>query len=112
VSASVRGPDGGLIAAPDPFTTSHRILIVGLAERHRLPAIYGLQPFVKEGGLISYGPDALDIVRRSASYVDRVLRGERSGELSVVRPLSLKAIRFNASRPARFAGANVSLPLS
>ena len=55
--------------------------------------------------MISYGPDALDIVRRSASYVDRVLRGERPGELPVVRPLSLKAIRFNASRPARFAGA-------
>jgi putative tryptophan/tyrosine transport system substrate-binding protein len=86
VSASAREPGGGLIAAPDPFINSHRALIVGLAERHRLPAIYGFQHFVKEGGLISYGPDTLDIVRRSASYVDRVLRGERPGELPVQAP--------------------------
>jgi putative tryptophan/tyrosine transport system substrate-binding protein len=86
VSASAREPDGGLIAAPDPFINSHRALIVRLAERHRLPAIYGFQHFVKEGGLISYGPDTLDIVRRSASYVDRVLRGERPGELPVQAP--------------------------
>jgi putative ABC transport system substrate-binding protein len=86
VSASAREPDGGLIAAPDPFVNSHRALIVGLAERHRLPAIYGFPHFVKEGGLISYGPDTLDIVRRSASYVDRVLRGENPGELPVQAP--------------------------
>jgi putative ABC transport system substrate-binding protein len=59
---------------------------VGLAERHRLPVIYGIQHFVRDGGLISYGPDTLDIVRRSASYVDRVLRGERPGELPVQAP--------------------------
>jgi putative tryptophan/tyrosine transport system substrate-binding protein len=86
VSAFAREPDGGLIAAPDPFVNSHRALIVGLAERYRLPAIYGFQHFVKEGGLISYGPDTLDIVRRSASYVDRVLRGEKPGELPVQAP--------------------------
>jgi putative tryptophan/tyrosine transport system substrate-binding protein len=86
VSASAREPEGGLIAAPDLFINSHRALIVGLAERHRLPAIYGFQHFVKEGGLISYGPDTLDIVRRSASYVDRVLKGERPGELPVQAP--------------------------
>jgi putative tryptophan/tyrosine transport system substrate-binding protein len=86
VSASAREPDGGLIAAPDPFINSHRALIVGLAERHRLPAIYGFQHFVKEGGLISYGPDTVDIVRRSASYVDRVLKGEPPGELPVQAP--------------------------
>jgi putative ABC transport system substrate-binding protein len=86
VSASAREPDGGLIAAPDPFINSRRALIMGLAERHRLPAIYGFQHFVKEGGLISYGPDTVDIVRRSASYVDRVLRGEKPGELPVQAP--------------------------
>jgi putative tryptophan/tyrosine transport system substrate-binding protein len=86
VSTSARESDGGLIAAPDPFINSHRTLVVGLAERYRLPAIYGFQHFVKEGGLISYGPDTLDIVRRSASYVDRVLRGERPGELPVQGP--------------------------
>jgi putative ABC transport system substrate-binding protein len=86
VSAFAREPDGGLIAAPDPFVKSHRALIVRLAERRRLPVIYGFQHFVKEGGLISYGSDTLDIVRRSASYVDRVLRGEKPGELPVQAP--------------------------
>jgi putative tryptophan/tyrosine transport system substrate-binding protein len=61
-------------------------LVIALAERHRLPVIYGVQYFVREGGLISYGPDTLDIVRRSASYVDRVLRGQRPGELPVQAP--------------------------
>jgi putative tryptophan/tyrosine transport system substrate-binding protein len=86
VSAFAREPDGDLIVAPDPFINTHRAVVVGLAERHRLPVIYGFQLFVKEGGLISYGPDTLDIVRRSASYVDRVLKGERPGELPVQAP--------------------------
>src|SRR5258708_38321367 len=85
-SAFAREPGGGLIVAPDPFTNTHRALVIALAERHRLPVIYGVQYFVREGGLISYGPDTLDIVRRSASYVDRVLRGERPGELPVQAP--------------------------
>jgi putative ABC transport system substrate-binding protein len=57
-----------------------------LAERHRLPVIYGFQRFVREGGLIAYGPDTLDIVRRSASYVDRILRSEKPGDLPVQAP--------------------------
>jgi putative ABC transport system substrate-binding protein len=85
-SAFAREPGCGLIAAPDPFINTHRALVMALAERHRLPVIYGFQQFVREGGLISYGPDTLDIVRRSASYVDRVLRGERPGELPVQAP--------------------------
>ena len=66
--------------------STHRAIVIALAERLRLPAFYGVRHFVKEGGLISYGPDSLDIVRRSASYVDRVLRGERPGELPVQAP--------------------------
>ena len=85
-SAFAREPGGGLIAAPDPFINTRRALVIALAERHRLPVIYGVQYFVREGGLISYGPDTLDMVRRSASYVDRVLRGERPGELPVQAP--------------------------
>jgi len=61
-------------------------LIMSLAERHRLPAIYGFRRFVTEGGLISYGPDSIDIVRRSASYVDRILRGEKPADLPVQAP--------------------------
>jgi putative ABC transport system substrate-binding protein len=75
-----------LIAAADPFISAHRALIVTLAERYRLPVIYGFQRFVREGGLIAYGPDTLDIVRRSASYVDRILRGEKPGDLPVQAP--------------------------
>jgi putative ABC transport system substrate-binding protein len=86
VSRFAREPGGGLIAAPDPFITTYRTLVLALAERHRLPVIYAAHLFVREGGLISYGPDTLDIVRRSASYVDRVLRGERPGELPVQAP--------------------------
>ena len=86
VSAFAREPDGGLIVAPDPFMNTHRAIMIVLAERHRLPAFYGLRNFVRDGGLISYGPDTLDIVRRSASYVDRVLKGERPGELPVQAP--------------------------
>jgi putative ABC transport system substrate-binding protein len=86
VSAFAREPGGGLIAAPDPFINTRRALVIALAERYQLPVIYGARYFVKEGGLISYGPDTLDIVRRSASYVDRVLRAERPGELPVQAP--------------------------
>jgi putative ABC transport system substrate-binding protein len=85
-SAFAREPGGGLIAAPDPFINTRRALVIALAERHRLPVIYGVRYFVREGGLISYGPDTLDMVRRSASYVDRVLRGKRPGELPVQAP--------------------------
>jgi putative tryptophan/tyrosine transport system substrate-binding protein len=85
-SAFAREPGGGLIAAPDPFINTRRTLVIALAERLRLPAIYGVRYFAKEGGLISYGPDTLDMVRRSASYIDRVLRGERPGELPVQAP--------------------------
>jgi putative tryptophan/tyrosine transport system substrate-binding protein len=86
VSAFSREPGGGLMVAPDPFMNVHRASIIALAERHRLPVIYGNPFFPRDGGLISYGPDTLDIVRRSASYVDRVLRGERPGELPVQAP--------------------------
>jgi putative ABC transport system substrate-binding protein len=57
-----------------------------LAERHRVPAIYGLRQFITEGALITYGPDSIDIVRRSASYVDRILKGEKPGDLPVQAP--------------------------
>jgi putative tryptophan/tyrosine transport system substrate-binding protein len=109
VSASAREPDGGLIAAPDPFINSHRALVVGLAERYRLPAIYGVRYFATEGGLISYGPDTLDIVRRSASYVDRVLRGERPGELPVQAPAKYELL-INL-KTAKALGLTVSTEL-
>jgi len=86
VAILTRDPAGGLIAAPDPFINTRRGLIMRLAMRHRLPAIYGFRHFVLEGALMSYGPDTADIVRRSASYVDRILKGEKPGDLPVQAP--------------------------
>src|SRR5262249_31885179 len=79
-------PGGGLILPPEPFTVTHYKLITALAERHRLPAIYAYRSFVEEGGLMSYGPDPYDIFRRAASYVDRILRGEKPSDLPVQQP--------------------------
>src|SRR5262249_29881398 len=109
VSTSAREPGGGLIAAPDPFINTHRALVMALAERHRLPVIYGFQHFVREGGLISYGPDTLDIVRRSASYIDRILRGQRPGELPVQAPTKYELL-INL-KTARTLGLTVSRTL-
>jgi putative ABC transport system substrate-binding protein len=86
ITALAREPGGGLIAAPDVFINNHRRAIMTLSERHRLPAIYGFRQFVTEGALISYGPDSADIVRRSAGYVDRILKGERPADLPVQAP--------------------------
>jgi putative ABC transport system substrate-binding protein len=65
---------------------------MALAERHRLPAIYGFRQFVTEGALISYGPDTVDIVRRSASYVDRILKGEKTADLPVQAPTKYELV--------------------
>jgi putative tryptophan/tyrosine transport system substrate-binding protein len=86
VAALAREPGGGLIAAPDPFINTRRGLIMALANRNRLPAIYGFRHYVTEGALMSYGPDTADIVRRSASYVDRILKGEKPADLPVQAP--------------------------
>jgi putative tryptophan/tyrosine transport system substrate-binding protein len=86
VTRFAREPAGGLIAAPDPFINTRRELIMRVAERHRLPTLFGFRQHVKEGGLLSYGPDSLDIVRRSASYVDRILKGEKPANLPVQAP--------------------------
>jgi putative tryptophan/tyrosine transport system substrate-binding protein len=86
ITAFAREPAGGLIAAGDPFINSQRDLIVALAERHRLPTLFAFRQHAKDGGLMSYGPDSVDIVRRSASYVDRILRGEKPADLPVQAP--------------------------
>jgi putative ABC transport system substrate-binding protein len=67
-------------------------MIVNLAEKHSLPAIFGFRPFVLAGGLMSYGPDDLDIVRRSAAYVDRILKGEQAGDLPVQAPTKFQFV--------------------
>jgi putative ABC transport system substrate-binding protein len=87
-----RNQGGGLISAGDPFTVAHRALIIRLAERHRIPAIYQFRQFAAEGGLMSYGPDTHDIFRRSASYVDRVLKGEKPADLPAQAPTKFELV--------------------
>jgi len=86
VSAFAREPDGGLVVTASAASLVYRDLIVGLAARHRLPATYAYRSFPGGGGLISYGPDIAGLYRRAAAYVDRILRGERPGDLPVVPP--------------------------
>jgi putative tryptophan/tyrosine transport system substrate-binding protein len=78
--------NGGLITLGSPVTLAHRELIIRLAARHRLPGIYTTRYFVEDGGLMSYGPDRVDLYQRAAGYVDRILKGEKPGDLPVQAP--------------------------
>ncbi len=86
VAELAREPGGGLVVLPDAFTNTHRTLIFELAMRYRLPAVYTFGHFAVEGGLIAYGVNIVDLYRRSASYVDRILKGERAGDLPIQAP--------------------------
>ena len=86
VAVFARSPNGGLIATASSRVRQHRELIVALAARHRLPAVYYERVFVDAGGLISYGPDYVDQFRRAAGYVDRILKGEKPADLPVQAP--------------------------
>jgi hypothetical protein len=101
-----------LILAPDAYLNTRRQLIMALAERLRLPAIYGFREFVREGALISYGPDTSDIVRRSASYVDRILKGEKPADLPIQAPnkfeLVIRPVRMAEWAPRRFVLATAA----
>jgi putative tryptophan/tyrosine transport system substrate-binding protein len=83
VAAFARGSNGGLIVTSSTLAQIHRELIITLAARHRLPAVYAYRFFITDGGLISYGPDTIDPLRRAAGYVDRILRGEKPADLPV-----------------------------
>jgi putative ABC transport system substrate-binding protein len=87
-----RSPNGGLIVLPDITAVRNRDLIVGLTARHRLPAIYPFRHFVPGGGLMSYGVDPLDLYRRAASYIDRILRGANPGDLPVQAPTKFQLV--------------------
>jgi putative ABC transport system substrate-binding protein len=86
VTAFARSPNGGLIVTGSALANIHRNLIITLAARHRLPAVYFERFFVTAGGLISYGPDFLDQYRRAAAYIDRILKGEQPADLPVQAP--------------------------
>jgi len=83
IGAFSRESNGGLILPPGPLQAVHRELIVKLAARHRLPAVYPWRYMVADGGLMSYGPDVIDMYRRAATYVDRILKGEKPADLPI-----------------------------
>ncbi|MEA2793581.1 MAG: hypothetical protein QOI87_961 [Bradyrhizobium sp.] len=92
VTAFARSGNGGLIMTASPLATRHRDLIITLAARHKLPAIYAGRWFVTDGGLLSYGPDYVDQFRRAAGYVDRILKGEKPADLPVQAPTKYETV--------------------
>jgi putative ABC transport system substrate-binding protein len=100
-----RAPGGGLVVMIDNFMGAHRAPIILLAARDNIPAVYAQSFFAKEGGLLSYGPDIVDIFRRSASYVDRILRGAQPTDLPVQLPTKFEmAVNL---KTAKALGLNV-----
>ena len=92
VAALARKPGGSLIIMPDAFNTVHRQLIILLTARHLLPAIYPYRYQAVEGGLLSYGVDTVDLMRRAAPYVDRILKGEKPADLPVQAPVKFELV--------------------
>ena len=92
IDAFAAEPDGGLLFLPDNTIFSYRETIFALAVQHRLPAIFPSSPFARGGGLISYGPDPVELYRRAATYVDRVLRGAKVSELPVQFPTKFELV--------------------
>jgi putative ABC transport system substrate-binding protein len=91
VIALGREPGGGLVVMPDTFTLAHRASIISAA-RNNVPAVYSLSAFARDGGLLSYGADRVDLFRRAASYVDRILRGAKPGDLPVQFPTKFELV--------------------
>ena len=105
IGSFASAPNGGLVVIPDIAALVHRDLIIALAARHRLPAVYNSRIFVAAGGLMSYGNDFVDMFRQAASYVDRILRGDKPADLPVQA-----AIRFETLvnlKTARALGVTV-----
>jgi putative tryptophan/tyrosine transport system substrate-binding protein len=92
IAAFARSPNGGMILTGSALAVFHRDLIVTLAARHKLPAVYYERLFVAGGGLISYGPNSIDPHRRAAGYVDRILRGEKAADLPVQAPTKYELV--------------------
>ena len=92
IAAFARTGNGGLVVTPSPLAFAHRDLIISLAARHNLPAVYFTRTFVAAGGLACYGPDNLDQYRRAAGYVDRILKGEKPGDLPVQAPTKYELV--------------------
>jgi putative ABC transport system substrate-binding protein len=99
IATFLRGGNGGLIVTTGTQAIRHRDLIIALASRHRLPAVYPYRFFVTGGGLMCYGPDPTDSYRRAAGYVDRILKGEKPADLAVQQPTKFElVINLNTAR--------------
>jgi putative ABC transport system substrate-binding protein len=109
VTALGRELGGGLIVMPDSFNIVHRDRIIALAARYKLPAIYPYRYAIREGGLISYGVDQVDLFRRTAAYIDRILRGTKPAELPVQAPVKFE-LAINL-KTAKALGLTVPLTL-
>jgi putative ABC transport system substrate-binding protein len=109
ITLFAQGSNGGLIVTGSPWAVGHRKLIIELAARYQLPAIYYSTRFVADGGLISYGPDFVDQFRLAAGYVDRILKGEKPAELPVQNPAKFE-LPINL-KTAKSLGLSVSPPL-
>ena len=109
IAAQAREPNGGLMVMPDSFMDTHRVEITSLAARYRLPAIYPFRFFAEVGGLLSYGVDRTDNFRRAATYVDRILKGEKPAALPVQAPIKFELV-VNL-KTARTIGLDVPLHL-
>src|SRR6516225_7625539 len=92
VTTFAQAPNGGLIVGNTQYAFFHRELIIGLAARHRLPAVYAYRSLVVSGGLLSYGTDATDQYRQAAGYVDRILKGEKPANLPVQAPTKFQLV--------------------
>jgi len=92
LAAFARSPNGGMIVTGSTLALVHRKLIITLAARHRLPAVYPQRPFIASGGLISYGTDSIDPFRRAAGYADRILKGEKPADLPVQAPTKYELV--------------------
>jgi putative ABC transport system substrate-binding protein len=106
VAAFAAQPNGGLIVFAHPYTTANRKSIIALVARYRLPAVYPYRFFAVDGGLISYGPDQIDQWRGAATYVDRILRGEKPGDLPVQAPTKYELV-LNL-KTAKALGLNIA----
>jgi putative tryptophan/tyrosine transport system substrate-binding protein len=92
MSTIAASPNGGLVVEPDAYTTANRKMIIEFAARYRLPAVYAYPRDAAEGGLVSYGPQVVELFRRSASYFDRILKGEKPANLPVQQPLKYELV--------------------